>query len=102
MQCNLQNMPKRFAWKLKHALKMDLFADFSKNVPYHEAFKNIFALNKSTLTAREIIANQKRLQWNKSHANPLRKSQVMIKIGFLEGKSMFFFKNGLLEGQCIY
>jgi len=66
-------MPNRFAWELKHALKMDLFADFSKKAPYHEAFKNVFELNKSVLEAREIIANQKRLQWKKSHAIPLKK-----------------------------
>ena len=62
MQCNLQNMPNRFTWEEKHALKMDLFADFLKNVPQNEALKNIFELNKSVLEAREIIANQTRLQ----------------------------------------
>ena len=67
MQCNPKNMPNQFGWEEKHA------------VFHHESFKNVFEVNESILEARKLISIQKRFKWSKSHANPLRKTQVMSK-----------------------
>ena len=86
-------MPNRFSWEEKHALKMDFFANFFKNVIHYESFKNVFEVNEFILEARKLIAMQKHFKWNKSHANPPSKSKVMSKIEFLEAKCILSFQN---------